>query len=291
MRLLNAPDNAEHLLESSGYVVSSAKDDDRPRGHVIHAKRCSDGASVVVKCTRKEGSEARMMTYFYHLRKLGKSLPVVGILDIIEDTTSNTVLLVLEDWGCNLAQLGKLSPVDFFHILRQCFEAVAALHAIGIAHLDISCYNILCNSQKQIAVIDFEASRCFNQSAAMHSRYQHHSHTIYPCRTTEIPPEFRTEDAYQRRHCAYKLDIFSLGVLILRFAKSSGFDCPRLVLLAEPLVACDPMRRPTAAEALIWFQKWCERVGVVLSKDPAGLCSHTAHDLSRNPTAIQTSVV
>jgi hypothetical protein len=95
MRLLNAPDNAEHLLESSGYVVSSAKDDDRPvrttqassyavahsvsqRGHVIHAKRCSDGASVVVKCTRKEGSEARMMTYFYHLRKLGKSLPVVG---------------------------------------------------------------------------------------------------------------------------------------------------------------------------------------------------------------------
>ncbi|KAH7341132.1 kinase-like domain-containing protein [Rhizoctonia solani] len=235
-----------------------------------------------------------MMTYFYTLKKQGKILPVIGVLDLIEDAQGNVVLVVLEDWGCNLAELGRLSPSDFFHILRQCFEAVATLHTMGIAHLDISCYNFLCNSHKQVAVIDFEASRCFNETEvtepACHS--QTHSHFIYPHRTTEIPPEFRTEDAYQRRHCAYKLDVFALGVLILRFAKSSGFDCPRLVLLAEPLVACDPMRRPTAAQALVWFHKWCERVGVVLpGKNSLQLSTHSNITLSHTVTTLQANAV
>ncbi|KDN49014.1 hypothetical protein RSAG8_02367, partial [Rhizoctonia solani AG-8 WAC10335] len=271
MRLLEAPSNADCLLESFGYVVSTSEDVNRQRGHVIHATKIPEGCSVVVKCVRTGDPEARMMALFYTLRKQGKSLPVIGVLDLIEDTTSNVVLVVLENWGYNLAELGKLSPVDFFHILRQCFEAIATLHAMGIAHLDISCHNFLCNSHKQVAVIDFEASRCFNETPPTHPRCQtrSHSHSIYPHRTTEIPPEFRTEDAHQRRHCAYKLDIFALGVLVLRFAKSSGFDCPHLVLLAEPLIACDPMRRPTAAQALVWFHKWCERVGVALpSTDP-----------------------
>ncbi|CAE6435946.1 unnamed protein product [Rhizoctonia solani] len=210
-----------------------------------------DGILLRFKKARQEFTSCRRANY-------------AGVLDLIEDKPSSTLLVVLEDWGCNLAELGKLIPLDFFHILRQCFEAVVTLHAMGIAHLDISCYNFLCNSNKQVAVIDFEASRCFNETAHSRCQTRSRSHSIYPHRTTEIPPEFRTEDAHQRRHCAYKLDIFALGVLILRFAKSSGFDCPRLVLLAEPLVACDPMRRPTAVEALVWFHKWCERVGVVL---------------------------
>ncbi|KAF8710370.1 MAP kinase kinase kinase, partial [Rhizoctonia solani] len=266
MKLLDAPDNVECLLESNGYVLWPPEEDNRPRGHVLYATKRSDGTSLVVKCTRKGDSESRMMTYFYYLRRQGTNLPITDIMDIIEDAKSNTVLLVLKHWGRSLAELGRLSPPDFFHILRQCFEAVSVLHAMGIAHLDISCYNFLCNSKKQVAIIDFEASRYFNESETVRSKChpQLNSHSIYPCRTTEIPPEFRAEDAYQRRHCAYKLDIFALGVLVLRFAKSSGFDCPRLVLLAEPLVACDPMRRPTAGEALIWFHKWCERVGVVL---------------------------
>ncbi|CUA68079.1 hypothetical protein RSOLAG22IIIB_03317 [Rhizoctonia solani] len=237
-------------------------------------------------------SEARMMAYFYTLRKQGKSLPVVGVLDLIEDIPNNVVLVVLEDGGYNLAELGKLGPLDFFHILRQCFEAVAALHALGIAHLDISCYNFLCNAHKQVTIIDFEASRCFNETTSSECQTGSHSHRIYPHRTTEIPPEFRTEGAHQRRHCAYKLDIFALGVLILRFAKSSGFDCPRLVLLAEPLVACDPMRRPTAAEALVWFHKWCERVGVTLP-DNNFEQTNTRPNLfvSHNATSLQTNAV
>ncbi|CAE6504168.1 unnamed protein product [Rhizoctonia solani] len=241
MRLLDAPSNVDGLLESVGYVVSTPNNPHRPRGHVIFATKIPDGPPVVIKCIRKGDSEARMMTYFYALEKQGKNLPVIarmmtyfyalekqgknlpviGVLDLIEDTQNDVVLVVLEDWGRNLAELGRLSPSDFFHILKQCFEAVATLHAMGIAHLDISCYNFLCNSYNQVAVIDFETSRCFNETEVTHStcHSQAHSHSIYPHRTTEIPPEFRTEDAYQRRHCAYKLDIFALGVLVLRFAK------------------------------------------------------------------------
>ncbi|KAL5635348.1 hypothetical protein ACGC1H_004217 [Rhizoctonia solani] len=109
-------------IQSFGYAVSTPKGDNRLRGHLIHATRVPEDYAVVVKCIRMGDPEARMMAYFYALRKQGKNLPVVDVLDLIEDRTSGIVLVVLEDWGCNLAELGKLSPLDFFHILRQCFE-------------------------------------------------------------------------------------------------------------------------------------------------------------------------
>ncbi|KAF8609856.1 hypothetical protein BDV93DRAFT_429930, partial [Ceratobasidium sp. AG-I] len=184
----------------------------------------------------------------------------IAVIELIEDPSSEITLIIQEDWGHSLAELGPLPPADFFHILSQCFEAT--LHAKGVAHLDISCHNFLCNINQIIAVIDFETSRYFNPTE------RNRSSLVYPHRTTEIPPEYQAEGAESRKHCAYKVDIFALGVLILRFAKSSGFDYPQLVLLAEPLVELNPLRRPTAAEALVWFQKWCERVGVHTSHQP-----------------------
>lgn len=218
-----------------------------------------------------------MLALFHKLQRQGADIPVIGVLDVVEDMLSDAVLVVLQDWGRTLAELGHLAPPHFVHILEQCFEAVATLHAMGIAHLDISCYNFLCDSHLRVAVIDFETSRCFNPSAGRCC-----SHSVYPHRTTEIPPEFRAEDAHTRRHCAYKLDVFALGVVVLRFGKSSGFDCPGLVMLAEPLVECDPPRRPTAAQALVWFRKWCERVGVALPPNLEGERQNTARPVVQN---------
>lgn len=48
---------------------------------------------------------------------------IKGIIELVEDTCSNVILAVQEDWGCSLAELGPLSPADFFNILAQCFEA------------------------------------------------------------------------------------------------------------------------------------------------------------------------
>ncbi|KAG9123689.1 hypothetical protein FRC07_014252, partial [Ceratobasidium sp. 392] len=118
-------------------------------------------------------------------------------------------------------------------------SAVALFHSKGLAHLDISCYNFLCNSRRRVALIDFDMSLRTHpnlQTSSERKQQSSRSHLVYPRRTTETPPEFRTSDAHTRLHCAYKLDVFALGVLILRFAKASGFDCPQLVLLAEPLI-------------------------------------------------------
>ncbi|KAB5595696.1 hypothetical protein CTheo_934 [Ceratobasidium theobromae] len=244
MRLLSPPENADLLLESRGYVCSVPSDNE-PRGHVIRATKVPDRVPVFVKCVRKASAEARMLALFRTLQRQGKNLPVIGVLELIKDASSDIELAVLEDWGPSLAELGRLALPDFFNILRQCFEA----SRLGFEPFP------------RVVIIDFETSRHFKDDPAQ-CRARSHPHSVCPHPTTEIPPEFRAEGAQERRHCAYKLDIFALGVLTLRFAKSSGFDCPHLVLLAEPLVECNPLRRPTAIEALVWFHKWSERVGI-----------------------------
>ncbi|KAG9097625.1 hypothetical protein FS749_005865 [Ceratobasidium sp. UAMH 11750] len=260
-RLLSSPSNTVSLLKPFGYQTEEVEGEASSSGHITRAHRVSDDLAVVVKCIRRASTEARVLASFREVQTRGEILPVPPVLDLISDSSSDTILAVQEDWGRTLAELGPLSPPDFFNILGQCFEAVALLHAKGFAHLDISCYNFLCNSRQKVALIDFETSHRTNPDPQNPTRPR----LVYPRRTTETPPEFRTPGAYTRRHCAYKLDIFALGVLILRFAKASGFDCPQLVLLAEPLIGCDPVLRPTAAEAVVWFQRWCERVGVAAS--------------------------
>ncbi|QRV99850.1 Tyrosine kinase specific for activated [Ceratobasidium sp. AG-Ba] len=263
-RLLSSPSNATSLLKSFGYRAVEVEGEQSSRGHIIRAHRISDNLPVVVKSIRRDSVEAHVLVAFREVQSRGERLPIPSVLNLIGDASSNIVLAVQEDWGQTLAELGPLPPSEFFHIILQCFEAVVILHAKGIAHLDISIYNFLCNANRRVALIDFEMSRRIEIKTRLLSRNSQ-SHLVYPQRTTETPPEFRTPDAHTRQHCAYKLDIFALGVLILRFAKASGFDCPQLVRLAEPLIECNPASRPTAAEAVLWFRTWCERVGVVIS--------------------------
>lgn len=81
------------------------------------------------------------------------------------------------------------------------------MHKQHIAHLDISLQNLVTDCKGRYAYIDYENSRRFCPSTQ--------SHRIENYRATEVPPEFET----QTWGDPFKVDIWALGVLILRASK------------------------------------------------------------------------
>lgn len=80
------------------------------------------------------------------------------------------------------------------------------MHKHNIAQLDISLQNILTDYQGHYACIDYELSRRFSPNKEAR---------IMNTRGTEIPPELEAG----RPSNPFKVDIFALGVLIIRASK------------------------------------------------------------------------
>jgi serine/threonine protein kinase len=81
------------------------------------------------------------------------------------------------------------------------------MHTHHTAHLDIALQNIVTDCKGRYAYIDYEQSRRFGPSIQLHR--------IEDYRATEIPPEFETQTCVD----PFKVDIWALGVLILRASK------------------------------------------------------------------------
>lgn len=86
------------------------------------------------------------------------------------------------------------------------------MHLYRIAHLDISLRNVLTDYHGQYRYIDFEMSRRFDSERAR----------INGCRGTEIPPEIECGAESD----PYKVDVWALGVLILRACQVRPFFLP-----------------------------------------------------------------
>jgi serine/threonine protein kinase len=81
------------------------------------------------------------------------------------------------------------------------------MHSHHVAHLDISLQNLVTDSKGHYACIDYENSRRFSPTIQ--------SHWVYNYRGTEMPPECEGQTCVN----PFKVDIWSLGVLILRASK------------------------------------------------------------------------
>lgn len=81
------------------------------------------------------------------------------------------------------------------------------MHEQGIAHLDISLGNVLTDFEGHYIYIDFETSRRYDRNGR--------PPRISGCRGTEIPPDIECGE----ESCPFKVDVFALGVLILRACK------------------------------------------------------------------------
>ena len=83
------------------------------------------------------------------------------------------------------------------------------MHKHYVAHLDISLRNLVTDGRGRYAYIDFEQSQHFSPSVTSHSVYNYHG--------TEEPPECADQTCVD----PFKVDIWALGVLILRACKVS----------------------------------------------------------------------
>jgi serine/threonine protein kinase len=100
--------------------------------------------------------------------------------------------------------LGRLISVASFNL----FQNTLFLHSYHIAHLDICLHNLLTDCEGHYACIDYECSRQFTGI---------HNPRVRNLRMAEEPPEVE-----HREDCdPYKVDIWSLAVLILRACKVS----------------------------------------------------------------------
>jgi len=114
------------------------------------------------------------------------------------------------------------------------------MHEHHIAHLDISLRNFLTDHQRHYAHIDFELSRRFDGIARP---------LIFGYRGTEIPPECEGGESAD----PYKVDVWALGVLMLRACKLAGYHVPELMWVIKPMLneaACD---RPSIRSVLVAF--------------------------------------
>ena len=82
-------------------------------------------------------------------------------------------------------------------------QHAAFMHKHQLAHLDISLRNLVTDFKGHYAYIDFELSRNFQGIPCPR---------IYNHRATEMPPECEDRGGYD----PYKIDIWTLGVLLLR---------------------------------------------------------------------------
>lgn len=86
------------------------------------------------------------------------------------------------------------------------------MHMHGIVHLDISLRNILTDYCGHYRYIDFETSRRYTDKSI--------PPRIIGCRGTEMPPEIERGEESD----PFKIDVWALGVVILRACKVSSIS-------------------------------------------------------------------
>ncbi|KZT67740.1 hypothetical protein DAEQUDRAFT_745989 [Daedalea quercina L-15889] len=208
--------------------------------NLFRGTRCLNGTSFVIKAVHLHSREYDVVRYL-------SSSPIredpmnhcIPVLDLIEVPSDDLAFIVMEEWSSHLDTDPPHTLWGFLGIVRQHLEHIAFMHTHRIAHLDISVPNTLTDNTQGYACIDYETSRRFD---AVNPR-------IRCLRTSEVPPEV------ERGECCdpYKIDVWSSGMLILRVSQLTGCQPPELQPFILRMLDEDPMRRPTAREALAIF--------------------------------------
>merc|ERR1711953_1390839 len=115
----------------------------------------------------------------------------------------------LFSWAIDAPDLGSQREIAMLPVVTQIFEAVGALHQLGIAHQDISVENLLltdvgCNDIR-VKLVDFGQASVGRESQADRRRTGKSSYQA---------PEIHVYANYDR----FSADVFSLGVVIYAMA-------------------------------------------------------------------------
>ncbi|KAJ8078809.1 hypothetical protein PM082_013092 [Marasmius tenuissimus] len=252
---------SEHFLRSCRDMADDAlcPDAGLPE-HLFRGAQTSDGTKVVVKAVHALSRELAIVRFLstppIRNHRMNHCIPV---LDIIHH--GEVAFIVMEQWSSQLIpDTGPCCFGSFLGAIRQCIEHAAFMHSHRIAHLDISLRNLLTDYRGHYAYIDFELSHKFEESTPR----------VYAngCRLgTEVPPECNGPGSYD----PFKVDVFALGVLILRACKMTGHFAPELLEIVRPMTRDDPEQRPPLMSVLRVYEDMVKRIPV----DRLGYCHDT----------------
>ena len=170
---------------------------------------------------------SRMMTQFHRECELLNSIRhpcIVQFLSTYQDPETKLPVLLMELMDESLTKFLESSvesqtPV-FYHVqINICYDvamAVSFLHSHGIIHRDLSSNNILMVARSRAKVTDFGMSKLIDVNPRMTPLTQCPGTMVYMS-----PEALRTPPLYSE-----KLDVFSLGVLMLQIA-TRNFPTPK----------------------------------------------------------------
>ncbi|KAL9715176.1 hypothetical protein Ac2012v2_001837 [Leucoagaricus gongylophorus] len=217
--------------------------------NLFRGVRIKDGMRVVVKAVHIYSREYDIVRILSRGPQRGDprnhTIPVV---DLIELGVDNIAFIVMEEWSSQLIpDDGPCCLGLFFTALRQCIEHAVFMHSLRMAHLDISLRNLVTDYNGRYAYIDFELARRFENDP---------NPRLVPQRGTEVPPECEKGEVTD----PYKIDVWALGVLMLRACKLTGYYVPELMHVVKPMLNDRPEGRPTSSAVLRAFDRMASSI-------------------------------
>ncbi|KAI0322227.1 kinase-like domain-containing protein [Amylostereum chailletii] len=209
--------------------------------NLFRGRRPCDGKRVIVKAVGRSTRE-------HDITRTLSSPPMkddprnhcIPVLDIIEAPKHNLAFIVMEEWSSELLPETPCCLRLFLLALRSCISHLEFMHEHRIAHLDISLWNWVTDFKGHYACIDYELSQRFLGKT---------NPQIRGPRGTEVPPELD-----RGAECdPFKVDIWALGVLILRACRLTDKLIPQLAHLTQSMLSNTPEERPSAQAVLEGF--------------------------------------
>ncbi|KAF5358348.1 hypothetical protein D9756_001548 [Leucocoprinus leucothites] len=212
--------------------------------NLFRGTRVSDGKKIVLKAVHIASREYDIIRALSRgpLREDPRN-HTIPVVDLVEFAIDRIAFIVMEEWSSQLiTDDGPCCLSLFFAAIRQCIEHAVFMHSLKMAHLDISLRNLVTDYNGRYAYIDFELARRFDDDP--NPRLVHR-------RGTEVPPECERGEATD----PYKIDVWALGVLILRACKLTGYYVPELMHVVKPMLNDRPEGRPSSLAVLRAFDK------------------------------------
>ncbi|KAJ4000752.1 kinase-like domain-containing protein [Lentinula boryana] len=234
-KLIGMPEQAEQL---KGLVEDSLCPDAGLPDNLFRGTRIADGSKIMVKAVHRRSRELEIIRFLsspaMRRHPMNHCIPVHDLIEVAED---NIAFIVMEQWSPQLIINDAPCCLRLFlAAIRSCVEHCLFMHRHHIAHLDISLRNLLTDYKGHYAYIDFELSRRVDAS----------NPRVFGRRGTEVPPECGHDTFCD----PYKVDVWALGVLILRACKLAGFCIPELIEIVKPMLHEDPAQRPSIETVL-----------------------------------------
>jgi len=245
----------------SGAMGVVWKAQDERLGRIVAIKRLlvryGLSSTMTEEVRRRAMREARIAARLQHRN-------AIALFDVAED--DGDPILVMEflpskSLSAVLAERGTLPPTEAAEIGAQVAEAIAAAHAVGIAHRDIKPGNILLAENGTVKITDFGISRALDDGTVTTQTGMLAGTPAY------LAPEIARGDDSSRAS-----DVFSLGstlyhavegrppfgtntnpLALLHAVASGNVPPPRNAGPLEPalmsLMKVEPSERPTMKEA------------------------------------------